>query len=239
VQLPNWLKIVWWLAILTALSWFLYERSGAIIAGTAVAVDAVILVIWLALMLVPIFQEINLFGVKLKQEIKSLKDEVRQQISNLQTEIRTTVRTEVNPQFTFPYPPADTQLPRIEERIRSAVREAIQERGLRPSIPSPDEVQIGDDVQFLFAARHNIEKELRRLWDSRISDETRRRPPTITEMVGTLIKTQVIDPGLGGAIREVYSVCSPAIHGEPVTEPQVKFVRDVAPELIATLRDIV
>jgi hypothetical protein len=39
-------------------------------------------------------------------------------------------------------------------------------------------------------------------------------------------------------IREVYSVCSPAIHGEPITEAQVSFVRDVAPELIAALRAI-
>ena len=238
MQLPNWLKIVWWLAILAALSWFLYSRSDEIVAGNAVTIDAVILVLWLALMLAPIFQEINLFGVKLKQEIKSLKEDVRQQINNLQTEIRTTVQAEFKPQFTFPNPPADAQLPELEERIKKAVQDAIRQRGLQPTVLSLDEVDIAKEVQFLFAARHNIEKELRRLWDSRIGAEPGRRPPSISDMVGALISTQVIEHRLGVAIREVYSVCSPAIHGEPVTEVQINFVRDVAPELIATLRDI-
>jgi hypothetical protein len=47
-----------------------------------------------------------------------------------------------------------------------------------------------------------------------------------------------MEPRLDHAIREVYAVCSPAIHGEPVTQAQIDFVKDVGPELIAALRSI-
>jgi hypothetical protein len=35
----------------------------------------------------------------------------------------------------------------------------------------------------------------------------------------------------------VYSVCTPAIHGEDATPEQVRFVRDVAPGILAALRE--
>jgi hypothetical protein len=37
-------------------------------------------------------------------------------------------------------------------------------------------------------------------------------------------------------IREVSIVCSPAIHGEQISNTKVNFVRDIAPKLIETLR---
>ncbi len=40
------------------------------------------------------------------------------------------------------------------------------------------------------------------------------------------------------AIREVYAICSPAIHGEPVSDAQVAFAEDVGPELVAALKAI-
>jgi hypothetical protein len=48
----------------------------------------------------------------------------------------------------------------------------------------------------------------------------------------------LLEPSLGNVIREAYAVCSPAIHGEPATEAQVEFVKDVGPQLAAALRTI-
>lgn len=48
----------------------------------------------------------------------------------------------------------------------------------------------------------------------------------------------MISPNLAHAVREVYSVCSAAIHGEDVSDNQVQFVRDVAPELLAALEAV-
>lgn len=238
MQLPNYLKVIWWLVLLVALSWLLNARLEALENGRGVAIDGVILVIWLGLVLAPIFQEINLFGVKLKQEIQSLKQEVQESISSLRNEVRTSIRTEVSPHFTFPYPPPDAQLPALEERIKSALRIALDERGITPHPVTQDEVSVDDNIGFLFATRHNIEKEVRRLWQSRVKDDLEFRRTPFHRIVRDLVESQVIDPRIANAISEVYSVCSPAIHGEEITAAQMGFVRDVAPGLISALRSI-
>jgi len=115
MKLPMWFKVGWWLILFGLLTLFLYGRYPDLKAGNASLLDNVALLIWIALALAPIFQEINLFGIKLRQQFDELKQHISQQVSNLQTEIRTSVRTEFNPQITFPYPPPDSQLPQIEE----------------------------------------------------------------------------------------------------------------------------
>lgn len=239
MQLPNWFKIAWWVLILFILSYFLYKRYPDVITGKASTLDALALIIWIALALAPIFKEINLFGFKLKQEIESLKEEVRDQITNLQSEIRTNIRSEISPRFTFLHPPPDKQLPELEERIKSAVQDVIKQHGIQLIVPKPEELAVEDDVQSLFAARHNIEKELRRILASRFGEEIIRRPMSILQMAYGLVIGGLIEPGLANAIREVYAVCSSAIHGKPVTEAQIAFVREVAPQLIAALKAII
>jgi hypothetical protein len=44
------------------------------------------------------------------------------------------------------------------------------------------------------------------------------------------------DPRLLSAIRDVYAIASWGIHGEDISGAQVKFVREVAPGLLAALR---
>ena len=238
MKIPNWMKIAWWLGLFLAVSVFLYGRLPSIHSGQPTAFDALAFIVWMALALAPVFQEINIFGVRVRQEITSLKEDVRQQISSLQTEIRTSIRTEVNPQINFPYPPPDSQLPAIEDRIRSIVQDAMRDYGTAPSKEAmPPEVT--DDVQYLFAVRLNLEKELRRVFESRLGQQLENRPIPLARMIGSLVETDIVEPRLAHAVREVYSVCSPAIHGSDVTAAQVAFVKDVAPGLVSALRTIV
>ncbi len=57
-------------------------------------------------------------------------------------------------------------------------------------------------------------------------------------MARNLAESEAIPRDFVHAIKEVYNVCSPAIHGEEVTEQQVAFVKDLAPKIVATLRKI-
>jgi len=239
LKLPNWFRVIWWVALLIILSYVLYQRYPDIVAGKPSSLDVVALFIWFALALVPIFQEVNFFGVKLKQEINSLKDEVRHQINSLKSEIRTSVRTEISPQFTFPIPPPDSQLPDLEKRIHSVIQDAIKQYGIQEAAPEFKALSVEQDVQYLFATRYNIEKELQRIRDSRIGEQAIRIYIPISQMIHRLVEAEVIEPQLGNIIKEVYAVCSPAIHGEPVSDSQIKFVKDVAPKLISALRSIV
>lgn len=247
MKLPNWFKVTWWLLLFGAVSGFLLQRYPVLISGTGNAVDALTVLIWFALALVPIFHEIDIFGVKLKQEIQELKTEVAKQFAVLQTEVRTSVRTEVSPHFHIPYPAPDSQLPDLENQIKAAIESAFRERGVATVPPEQIDFQISDDVQYLFSVRLGIERELRRIWDSALQEgwvrDSRatqsRRYQSIGRMTENLVRAEMLRPELGSALREVYAVCSPAVHGEDTSEAQVSFVRDVAPGLITALRAIV
>jgi hypothetical protein len=239
MKLPNWFKIAWWAILTLIVTVFLYRRYPELIAGRAAAADVVVFLIWLALLLVPIFQEVTLLGITLKQDIEDLKRNVTNQITSLRAELSNAVdvRTNFSPQINFPAPPPDSQLPALEERVKAAVSEAVQGLNRKQlSLPS-EEMPVHSDVQFLFATRLHIEKELRRIARERDLHDVARRGSTM-QLTRALVTAQVIEPSLEKAIREVYAVCSPAVHGEDVTAAQVRFVRDVAPSLLAALKAI-
>ncbi len=246
MKLPNWFKVAWWLFLFGAVSGFLLQRYPALTSGTGNVVDALTVLVWFALALVPIFHEIDIFGVKLKQEIQELKNEVGKQFAVLQTEVRTSVRTEFSPQINIPYPAPDSQLPDLENQIKGAIETAFRERGVA-AVPSEQiDFQISDDVQYLFSVRHGLERELRRIWDVTLQEvwahdaratQSRQYQP-IGRMTDNLVRAEILPPELDSALREVYAVCSLAVHGENTSEAQVSFVRDVAPGLITALRAI-
>ena len=72
----------------------------------------------------------------------------------------------------------------------------------------------------------------------RIQFEEVRRPIPVFQIARILANEGLLDPRLANVVREVYAVASPAVHGEPVSEAKIAFVRDVAPELISALKAI-
>jgi hypothetical protein len=217
----------------------LWHRYPELKVGRAVPADIVVFVIWVALLLAPLFNEVSLLGITFKQQIDDLKEYVSSQITEVKSEVRNAVdvRATFSPHFNIPAPAADAQLPEIERRIKSAVSDALAGHGIQQP-PPPAQVPVSQDVAILFATRYNLEKELRRIGESRQLTSESRRPMPVIHLTRALVQAELLEPRLANAIREVYSVCSPAIHGEPVTQAQVAFVQDVGPELIATLRAI-
>lgn len=239
MKLPNWFKVIWWLLLVGLLSVFLWHRYPELVRGHALQADIVVFVIWVALLLAPLFSEVSLLGVTFKQQIEELKGHVSNQIMDIKSEIKSAVdvRATFSPHFNIPMPAADAQLPEIEKRIKLAVSDALAEHGVQQP-PPPVNVHVSKDVSFLFSVRHNLEKELRRIGETRQLIGDSRRPMPVLYLTRALIQAELLEPRLANAIREVYSVCSPAIHGELATPAQVAFVQDVGPELIAALRAI-
>ncbi len=241
MKLPNWFKVLWWLIILITLTTLLLIRYPDLKSGNTSTLDVIAFVIWVALLLAPIFQEVNLFGVKLKQEIKSLKEDVRHQITNLQTEVRASIQANLSQQVTlaYPTPPPDSQLPELKEKIRTAVQEEMSLLGLKLSTTEemPSE-EVPHDIKSVILARYKIEKELRRIWSAHFDLNEVQRPPSIKRMSSDLNVARIITPRLSLGIPAFYSICSPAVHGEEVTPMQMVVVKEVAPSLINILKNI-
>jgi hypothetical protein len=249
MKLPTWLKIGWWFLLVGFFSHLLYQRYDSIMTGAATATDIVIFLILIALITIPLFHEVSLFGVGFRKEIDNLRTDVREQIINLRSEIQNTInmRAEISPQI-YLAPPTDSELPSIEERIRPILEQVLKEQGIeRPVLPPEDRI-VPDNTQYLFSVRYALEKELRRIWqDSKTeiilwkgqrASDVEWRPRPFVQILQFLSDSGILVPEVHNGIREVYAICSSAIHGGDISEAKINFVRDVALGLIESLKAV-
>jgi hypothetical protein len=240
LKLSNWFKIPWWILITAFTGYVFYSRWSYISEGKSAPVDVFIFLVLVALLLAPIFQEISLFGLKFKQEVDKLKEHVSTQLATFKADIQTVISNSVNTNVTVSSgtPPTDDQLPKIEERIRETLREYLGEPRVPPIRESvSDLLTIDDKTQFLFQTRYLIEKNLREI-TAALGIPLGKMLIPISKLTSMLINQELLNPKIAHAIREVYSVCSPAIHGEEYTDAQFDFVRDLGPEIIRSLEKL-
>jgi hypothetical protein len=72
-------------------TYFGWQRYDSFPKGSVTVLDVFIFLIWMALLLIPLFKEVKFFGIELKQEMDSLRKEVKEQIVNLRSEIQTSI----------------------------------------------------------------------------------------------------------------------------------------------------
>jgi len=235
MKLPNWFRMVWWALLLILISYFLFQRYPDLSQGHAIATDFFIFLIWAVLVLVPFVQEIDFFGMELKQAIQELRSELKSQVLSLRSEIRSTQEI-LNEANLVPLP--DAELPGLEKRAQIAIKKAIQEHGSPHEGTLNQQPSVDDYTQLLFEARYGIERELRRIGAGRLDIAAGRNPCPITEVIQTLNGCQLLDSSLATVIREVYAICSSAIHGQTPSEVQVHFVQNLLPGLLKALRSV-
>jgi len=236
MKLPNWLKIIWWLAITGFFAYLLSQRYTSIMGGDTSATDIVIFLIFVALFSIPLFQEVDFFGVRLKKEIDTLRTEFKENIVNLRSDIQNTInmRTEISHQIYLTLP-KDSELPSIEKGIKPYIAKSLKERGIRKPPTITAEQLTSENIRYLFSIRYAIESELRRIYNVSWEPLVKEGYFTIPQILHELYNFRKINPQIHDAIREVNAICSASIHGKTVSEKAVKFVRDVAPGLLASL----
>jgi hypothetical protein len=235
MRLPNWFKVVWWALLIALLTFFLSQRYQDLVAGRAAPSDVFVFSVWAALVLVPLFQELSLFGREVKQEVRELRSEFISELVNLRSQMRSSAEAQARAQL-VPLP--DAELPALEKRAQVAVKKTIQQYGspYEASLTSP--ISVDDYTQTLFEARYSIERELRRIATARVDISGEGNPAPIANIIGGLVESQLLDLGLASAIREVYAICSFAVHGQTPSEARVHFVENVLPGLMKALHAI-
>lgn len=241
MKLPNWFKIVWWLVLLALTGTILFARLGAITSGQSVPADVFIFLIFVVLMLLPIFSEIEFFGMKFKKELEEFKHDLSIKIGDIRNEIRNSQKQTLNATFQgYGPPPPDNKLPELEKEIDRIVKGKLKEHGIvLEDIDVKVDVPI-ENVQ-LFKVRFNIEKRIREIWEQRFEKEenySRLRHQPVIKIIQDLVKFEIIDGNFNGILREILSICNYAIHGESVTDSQVKFVMKNAKQVIEYLKQV-
>src|SRR5258705_7897034 len=103
MKFSNGFRIAYWLSLVGVLTWFLGQRAEDAIVGRATLADTLVFAVWIALLLAPLFTEVELLGVKLKQAVEEARKEIKSEIASLRNEVSTavSVRADVSPQFHF------------------------------------------------------------------------------------------------------------------------------------------
>ena len=238
MKLPNWLKAIWWGFLTVALTYFLLQRLDDAIDGKATPADIFVFIIWFALLLMPLFSEIEMFGVKLKREIQETGEKITREVAALRAEVSNAVdvRTNFSPNiYLHQSPPPDSQLPTLKEQIKAVLAEELgrQPESNRASV-EPE--TIDEPTLYAFKVRRAIDREIKRIaGEHELLDD---RVVNIHKVLRSLVQAEVIDKPLEQVIRDLYRVCSPAIHGDKLSDAQASFIREVAPGVLEALRAI-
>ena len=103
MKFPNWFRISWWALLLSLVSFYLYFRLQSMWMGSSNGMDVVVFLVWIVLLLAPLFQEVNVFGLRFKQQVDALTAHIDNQMLTLRSEIRNSVdvQSQISPQFTI------------------------------------------------------------------------------------------------------------------------------------------
>jgi len=226
-----WTKFIWWLLVVIFMTTLMAQRYGALLAGMATTTDAVIFLIWISLLLAPLFREVSIFGVSLRKEIDSLRTETREQILNLRTDVQNSIhlQAEINPQINV--------YQALPEETLSSIKKQIQAE--RPQ-KVPEKIEVPEFTQFAFSTRYTILKELDRILSGlKLDVWTSSIPLRGVHSALLFLKRQgLITEQVYNALETVIMICNKVIHGREPSEVEVQFVKDVAPSLIAKLTTI-
>jgi len=240
MRLPNWFKIAWWILLLGLTGSILLKRFEAISTGQSVPTDIFIFLIFIALMLVPIFSEIEIFGIKLKKEIEELKSDINIKLGDIKTEIQSnqTLNQTIN---AFGTPPPDNKLPELQEEIEKIVNAKLKEHEVKTEYKIAGQIDVPEDNLLMFQVRYNIEKQVRYIWEQRfksnnLDSNTKTQP--VNQIIRDLNRFNIIDWKFYDILMEILSICNYAIHGEKTTDKQVAFVSKNAKQILDFLYQV-
>jgi hypothetical protein len=232
VKFPLLLKWIWWFILVAMISIVLWKRLDLTAAGRSTSFDSVVFVIWVALLLAPIFSEVKIWGVELRQDIEEARKDLSKQIQAVTAEVRSSINVQATISNAVQAPPPDSLLPSIRDEVERALNAKIAGSNRSPHAVEP---QVPTDIQYMFSVRYSLEREVRRITDALLDERSKTQ---IRRQVDILGETGSIPSEMRNAIIDVYRVCSPAVHGDQVSKEKVVFVRDVAPRLLAALQQI-
>lgn len=235
MKAPDWFKVFWWAFVTIVFTFLLDKHLNALNSGSVNHVDLIVFIVWIGLLFLPLCSEINLFGFKFKQELKELKDFVTNSIQEIRNS--SDARANSTNSVHIHQPAPDSILAEIQKELKTAIAQLKPARHEVYYKADKSKSDIPERVMFLSGVRYQLEKELRRIAINR-DIITSRRGRSVSLLPYALLDNGILDTRITLALREVYSICSTAMHANDVSDSQVEFVRQTYPELLETLRSI-
>lgn len=229
----------WYILLLSISTVYLVSNRFAIEKLDDASLISTVFIIWVILLVLPLFSELEFLGVKVKKEVKKAveksNEEVKASLDNLQQIVsQIQVSNSVAPQFTI----NSGSLP-TEEKIDKLTEELhlFNEQNKNKQAEQQDKVTIPVQNLELFKMRYGIEVRLKEALEL-IGYNSKNRASL---MQGTYYLNQqgVLDPTSTDLVIQMLRIANRGVHGEIIGQKYMDFASEAYPQIIDALDDCI
>lgn len=210
-------KLCWYIFLLFISTFYVIKYRFDIYEMKELDARNLIFILWIFLLGIPLFSEIEIGAVKLKKEIEKARIDAKNSIDELKCQIQEMKVANTNTLVVNNQPlPSQDELSQLQKQAEAD-----------KSVKNGGEIEfnVAEDNIYLFQVRLSIEKKLLTLCNFFQYNE-RKSMYTMTQF---LIKHEVIDYRIAGLIREVINIANRGVHGEIIDSSYLQFVKETYP----------
>lgn len=219
------IKKRWWYIFLVIISSiYVFVCRNDIFQMTELNAKNLIFILWLILLILPLFSEIEIGSVKLKKEIEQTRADVKESVGELKHQILDLKISNNNAMYVYNYQPLPSrdELSQLQMNIKPEDNEHIL---------TTDEPKIPNDNVYLFKVRLDLEKQLSALCNLFQYEVRYNERRTMYSMVQFLIQHEVINRNTAELIREILNIANRGVHGEIIDNDYISFVKKTYPKI--------
>lgn len=222
---------IWYILLLILSSIYIFLNRNVIYQMKEINATNLIFIFWLALLLLPLFSEMEFFGIKLKRELEKTKAEVKDEIKDLHlqlTDLRISNSNANTFNFSNGFLPTKHELKElVKEYISSSDKEVERDTEHYMKLKNEVDFNITDESIYLFKVRLMLEKTL-----SDLCEKTNYKGhKSMYEMIRHLIRCELINKKTADLLSQIIKISNRGVHGEIVSNDYIKFIDRILPEL--------
>ena len=225
-------KKCWYIVLLCASSAYVWHYRFDIYQMKEINAQNLIFILWLFLLLFPLFSEMEFLGVKVKKEVEKATEGVKDSLQNLQTQIAQIQMTNSvanNISLSNTALPSEQKIEELLQMVRN-----LQSKDSDTDTPLADSAtKIDNKNVYLFKVRLDIETSLRELCEK--IGHTEKMP--IMRMMQLLNRAEIINNMTCDLISQVIKIANRGVHGEIISTEYVDFVNETYSEIVRQLKE--
>lgn len=229
----NWFKKrSWYIILLCASSIYVFYYRYEIYQLKEINAQNLIFLLWIVLLLLPLFSEMEFLGVKIKKVVENANKEIKDDVRKLEMQVAE-IKLTNNIANTIHI--GNGALPseeKIEELLRLVQSMKVESGGTNHL--SKNELP-EDKAVYLFTIRLEIEKKINEILEKTSFDTV--KPIGLIGMVRWLHNSELMDNNTAHLLIEVIKIANRGVHGEIVSDEYIRFIQNAYPEILAKLKD--
>ena len=227
-------KNKWYLFLLVLSTIYLSYYRFDVYQLKEINVRNLIFLIWLILLLLPLFSEMEFMGLKIKKTIEKANKEIKDDIKSLESQIieikvATSIANNIHIDNTNTTLPTEDKLEKLLQMVST-----IQEKSSKEFEQNIDKLPKNKAV-YLFEVRLYIETTIKEIFDSL---ELNKRIYSLPHMVDVLSEYKLLERSTSILIFQVIKIANRGVHGEIVDDEYIRFVQKVYPKIKNELEEL-